>query len=209
MGLAKKLFRDLPTLSVLSVLLLGPIGMMSCKQIYLKSIGADRVEAEEQQFKVDFDTAWSSILDALKSYRLDLSNRDSGNIVTRWKDNTAERNLMDGDGIIRPYIKAQFRFLVSVSRTKIKGEDVMRIKVRKEQTVLSDPMDEARLIESDYVQERTLLYRLSKIIEQKSKLHELDKIRVDRELKRAASEAVLPGESSAPQAEIPSSVPEL
>ncbi len=186
------------------------LGISSCKETYLRSIGADRVETVEKEFYVDFETAWASVLDALKSYRLDVSNRDSGSIVTRWKDNTAERNLLDGDGTIRPHLKAQFRFIVSVARSKQRGKEMVSVRVRKEQTVIADPLDEPRRIESDLIQERTLLYRIARITEQRNKLQELDKARVERDLKKAAAEAAKSQDLQAePQVEtLPSAVQE-
>lgn len=183
---------------IFSVLLLIAICFFEsgCKEVYLKSIGAERVEFEEKSYVAEFETVWMAVLDALKSYRLDVSNRDTGSIITRWKDNTTDLNLTDGDGTIRPYIKAQYRYVISVFKTKLSGKDLMRVRVQRDQMVQSDPMDEMRRLESDMVKERTLIYRISRLIEMKSKLEELEKIRVDRELKKAAKEQNLQQEQA-------------
>ena len=150
---------------------------------YKKSVGAETQSSFRRVYATDFNTAWQAVLDALKSSRLDVSNRESGVIVTRWSNNTAEKNFTDGDGTTTPYMKAQYRFKINLSQGFYKNRKAIRISVQKEQVVQRDALDELRPLETDTIEENTLLYRVGRLINVRTRLAKLEEHRVNQEIR--------------------------
>lgn len=149
----------------------------------MKSVGGDTDRVYEKIFLTGYDSAWAATLEALKSFYLDITNRDAGIIQTRWMDNTADRVFVDEFGSARANLKAQFRFKVLVSQGFYEGQRSVRLSVRKEQMVQTDMLDGWRPIESDSIDENTLLYRIGRLIQMRAKIEEIESKRRERELK--------------------------
>src|SRR5687767_7172087 len=104
-----------------------------CMTAYKRSVGADIRNVHRRIWATDRNTAWQAALDSLKSTRLDVTNREAGFLQTRWMDNTSEKNFTDGDGTTSPYMKAQYRFKVTVAPGVFSGIQGVKVTVRKEQ----------------------------------------------------------------------------
>ena len=152
---------------------------------YKKSVGAETQSAFRRVYETSFNTAWQAVLDALKSSRLDVSNRESGVIITRWSNNTAEKNFTDGDGTTTPYMKAQYRFKINLSQGYYKNRKAIQITVLKEQVAQRDALDELRPLESDTIEENTLLYRVGRLINVRTRLAKIEENRVNEEIKNS------------------------
>ncbi len=165
-------------------LLLGAALLLSsgCMSAYVKTVGGDIDQSFSRIFVTDPDIAWEAALDALKSYRLDVSNRESGSIQTRWTDNTVERNSVESPDGTRMYLKTQFRYRVEVVDGFFNGVHAVRVVVRKEQLVQRDALEEFRPTTSDSIQENTLLYRIGRIIWIKMKVAQVEKRKRDKAL---------------------------
>jgi hypothetical protein len=143
------------------------------------------METHSKVFATDFNTAWDAVMDALKSMRLDISNRDRGYIQTRWMDNTADLNFTQSTGIDLPYLKAQYRFKVNVSKWVIDAKEAIKVTLIKEQVAQRDALDHLRQIETDQVDENTMLYRIGRVVYLKMKLSELEKQRNEEAIRKA------------------------
>lgn len=152
---------------------------------YKKSVGADTQKVYSRVFATDYNVAWQAVLDALKSSRLDVSNRESGVIQTRWTNNTAEKNFADSDGTTPLYMKAQYRFKVSLSRGMYKSQPAVKVTVQREQLVQRDALEDFRPVESDSIEENTLLYRISRIVNVRVRLAKLEEARVNAEIQNS------------------------
>src|SRR5262249_41763818 len=104
-----------------------------CVSAYTRSVGGESAQVFERIYFTDFNTAWQSVLDALKNSRLDISNREGGFIQTKWNDNTSEKNFADPFGSANAYLKAQFRFHISVAKGFYNGQATIKVSVLKEQ----------------------------------------------------------------------------
>ena len=145
-----------------------------CTTAYRQSIGAHTEEVYTRIFLTDFDTAWQAVLDALKSYRLDVSNRESGFIETKWTDNTAERNFVDSFAGAQTYLKSQYRFRTSVSRGFYDGKPSVKVSVQKDQVVQHDVLEGWTTVDTDSIEENTLLYRIGRIVYVRTKIAKLE-----------------------------------
>jgi hypothetical protein len=152
---------------------------------YKRSVGANTQSVYSKIYATDTNTAWQAVLDSLKSVRLDVTNREAGYLQTRWMDNTKEKNFTDGDGSTAPYMKAQYRIKVSVAKGVYQGRNAVKVTVQREQVAQRDALDDFRPLESDSIEENTLLYRIGRIITLKTRLAKLEEYRTKLEMRQA------------------------
>lgn len=152
---------------------------------YIKSVGGDSEKVIDRIFKSDFDTTWQAVLESLKSSPLEISNRESGYIRTKWIDNTDQKNFVDSFGPGKAYLKAQHRFRVTVSQGTFDRIPAVRVAVQKEQMVQYDILEGWRPVVSDEVDEETLLYRVGRIIFVRMKIAKADEEKSKEELKES------------------------
>jgi hypothetical protein len=168
----------------LSSLLLPLLLFQGCMTAYRQSVGVDNVgQVYSRSYMTDLDTAWQACLEAMKTYPMSERNSQSGFIQTKWVDNTEQRNFVDSFGDANATLKAQFRFKVNVAKTFYNGAPVVKIAVTKDQLVQHDVLEGWRSVETDSIDENTLLYRIGRIIYFRMKLAKLEKERVERESK--------------------------
>ena len=148
--------------------------LASCATAYRESIGSDTSRVIQRVYITDFNTAWQSVLDALKNNRLDVSNREGGFLQTKWTENTSEKNFVDSFGGADAYLKAQYRLRVNVGKGYYNGQPSVKISIQKEQLVQRDVLEGWRPTDSDAIDETTLLYRVGRIIHIKMKLAYLE-----------------------------------
>jgi hypothetical protein len=167
-------------LTALFLLLTGT----SCISAYHQIIGSTD-EQFERIFITDFNTAWQSILDALKNNRLDITNREGGYLQTKWVENTAEKNFTESFGNADSYLKAQSRFRIIVSKGFYNGRNSIKVAVQKEQLVQRDVLEGWRPVETDTIDEKSLLYRIGRLIALKMKITKMNEEKTAKELKEA------------------------
>lgn len=166
----------------IACIMLTSLSLTGCVNAYRKSVGADNVgQIFSRRYYTDVNTAWQAALEAMKSNPLDISNRESGYIQTKWVDNTEQRNFVDAFGDADTALKAQYRFKVNVASTFYNGEPVVKVTVTKDQLVQNDVLDGWRFIETDSIDEHTLLYRIGRIIFVRMKVAKIEEDRVKRE----------------------------
>jgi hypothetical protein len=141
-----------------------------CMSAYRRSVGAQIDQVFTKVFRTDVTTSWEACLESVKSMTLDISNREAGYLQTRWTDNTAEKNFSDSFAGAKAYLKAQYRFKVSVAQAYYNGEPVVKVAVQREQMVQRDVLDGWKPIQSDGIEEQTLLYRISRIVKLKLRM---------------------------------------
>ena len=148
--------------------------LTSCVSAYKESLGGDTDQVFSRIYYTDFDTAWQSILDALKHNRLDVTNREGGAIQTKWTDNTEEKNFSESFGGARAYLKAQYRFKVSAAKSFFNGRPAVKVTVQRDQLVQRDVLEGWQPTETDSIEENSLLYRIGRLILIKTKLAKLE-----------------------------------
>lgn len=173
----------------------------SCMKAYRQSAGGDPHQVHSRIYFTDFNTSWQAALDALKSSRLDISNREGGFIQTRWADNTAEKNFTDSFVGGDIYLKTQYRFRVTVAPGAYQGRQAIKVSVQKEQLIQRDVLEGWKPIETDSVEENTLLYRIGRLIFLRMKITALEEEKAQERLeqeKQVEEQSSTPEEQSAP-----------
>ena len=153
-----------------------------CMSAYKKSVGGDTDQVFAKIFLSEYPMAWEAAVDALKASPMEVVNRENGTLQTKWIDNTAERNLLDSAGSVSPYTKAQYRFRVSIAKGSLEGKNSVRVSVQKEQQIQRDVLEGWRNQETDGIQENSLLYRVSKLIEFKIKNEKIENQKIKKQL---------------------------
>jgi len=156
--------------------------LTSCVKAYTESVGGEPAQVFSRTYLTDFNTAWQSILEALKNSQIDIANQEGGYVQTKWTENTAEKNFTDSFNGTDAYLKAQYRFRVSVSKGIYRGRNTVKIRVQKEQLIQKDVLEGWKPIESDTIDEATLLYRIGRVIYIKMKIARLEDRKAKKEI---------------------------
>jgi hypothetical protein len=161
---------------------IAPLALAStgCMTAYKKSVGSETAQVFQRIYLTDFNTSWQAVLDAIKHSRLDVSNREGGFIQTKWTDNTSEKNFVDSFGGQDSYLKAQYRFRINVSKGFYNGQPSVKVSLQKEQLVQRDVLEGWRPIESDAVDENTLLYRIGRIISIRMRMAHIEEMKTKK-----------------------------
>jgi len=154
-----------------------------CMSAYKKSVGGDTDQVYQKVFVADYGFAWEAAVEALKASPMEVVNRENGTLQTKWIDNTAERNLIESAGSVLPYVKAQYRFRVTLSKGYFEGHPTVRLSVQKEQQAQRDVLEGWRNQETDGIQENSLLYRIGKLIDFKSRLQSIESQKIREQMK--------------------------
>ena len=158
------------------------LSLQGCVSAYKETVGGETEQVFSRVYLSDFNTSWQSVLEAMKHNRLDISNREAGYVQTKWTDNTEEKNLADSVGDAPIYLKAQYRFRVSVAKGFYNGKPSVKVSVQREQLVERDVLEGWRPIETDAIEENTLLYRIGRIIFIKMKLAKLEEEKTQQQI---------------------------
>jgi len=173
--------------AIFGFLLATAFGGSGCMTAYKKSVGANTQTNFHRVYNTDFNTAWQSVLDSMKSIRLDVTNREAGFLQSRWMDNTKEKNFTDGDGSTAIYMRAQYRFKVTVAKGVYNRVPAVKVTVQREQFAQRDALDDFHPLESDSIEENTLLYRIGRIIAIKTRITKLEEYQTKLEIQKAAA----------------------
>lgn len=158
-----------------------------CATAYRQSVGGVMLNVYTRIYVTDLNTAWQAALDALKSNVLEVSNREGGFIQTKWTDNTSEKNFVDSFGSQDTFLKAQYRFRITIAKGFYEEEPAIKVTVQKEQLVQRDVLDGWKPVETDSVEENALLYRIGRLIAIRMKLNHLEEQKVEKEMKKSES----------------------
>jgi hypothetical protein len=164
------------------------MSLAGCMTAYRRSVGATLDQTFSKVFLSDSTTVWQAMLEALKSYRLDVSDREAGFVQTRWTDNTSERNLVDSFGGSQIYLKAQFRFRINMDEGYFAGVKSIKLTVQREQMVQQDVLEGWRPVETDGIEERTLLYRLERLVTIRTRLAQIEKEKIEKQIESQVPE---------------------
>lgn len=161
------------------------LSLGACTAKYQRDLGGDPERVLTRTFIADFDTAWQAVLDALKSYPHDITNRESGFIQTRWVENTNERNWVESYGPGSANLKAQFRYRISLAKTRVEERPAVRVAVQRFQLIQKDVLEGWKPKPSDEIEEKTLLYRIGHVIGLRQRLARIEAARTQKQVEQS------------------------
>lgn len=143
----------------------------------------EELEMPSRVFKADFNQTWQAVIQIMKKYDIATQNQEAGFIKTRWIDNTSELNFADSFGSADAVKAARYKILVNVVKGYRSGREVCKVTFYKRQLVEQDFLQGWKEIPSDSIIEKTLLYRIERLISIDNKLKEIDKAKEAEQLK--------------------------
>lgn len=142
----------------------------------------EELEIPSQVYASDYNQTWQAVIQVMKRYDISYQNQESGKIKTRWMDNTLQVNFADSFGSSDAIKAAEFKLLINVAEGYSYGRKVTKVTIFKRQRVEHDFLQGWKESNSDVIQEKTLLYRIERLIAIDKKLKKLDEAREKEEL---------------------------
>lgn len=158
----------------LSMSLILMLVLFSCSSYEnFKSVSED-LEIPSQVYKADYNKVWQEVIKITSQYEREVYNQEAGIIKTRWKDNTLELNFADSFGSNDSVKAAQFKLIINVVKGYRGTKEVTKVSVFKRQRVEQDFLQGWKVLRSDGILEKTLLYRLERALAIETKLQEIE-----------------------------------
>jgi hypothetical protein len=159
------------------ILLIVLFGLASCASYEKFKEVTEEIDIPSQVYNADFNQSWQAVIQVMKRYDIAQQNQEAGYIKTRWMDNTLEVNFADSFGSNDSVKAAKFKVIVNVVKGYKAGREVSKVSVYKRQLVEQDFLQGWKEIRTDGIMEKTILYRLDRIITIDNKLRAIDKAR--------------------------------
>lgn len=158
--------------------------LSSCSSYEKFQKGATDFEIPSAIINADFPRTWAAVVSTIKRFEIDQQNMDSGVIKTKWIDNTVALNFTDSFGSMDKLKGARFRMLISVSSASTnKSNPQTKITIYKRQLVENDAFQGWKEVDSDHITEKTLLYRIQRLVAMDSTIESLQKEKESRMIK--------------------------
>lgn len=145
---------------------------------------ADEFEIPSIIINADLQRSWAAVVSTMKRFEIEQQNMDSGVIRTKWIDNTLSVNFTDSFGTTDKIKAARFKMLISVSSASTnKSRPQTKITIYKRQLVENDAFQGWKEVETDYITEKTLLYRIQRVVSMDGTIDKLQKEKENRMIK--------------------------
>jgi hypothetical protein len=142
----------------------------------------EELEIPTKIFKADYNQAWQAVIQVMRKFDIAQQNQEAGFIKTRWMDNTLEVNFTDSFGSSDSVKAAKFKLVVNVVKGFRASREVSKVTIYKRQLVEQDFLQGWKEVPTDGIMEKTLLYRIERLIATDNKLKEIDNAREREQL---------------------------
>jgi hypothetical protein len=167
-----KSFAQLIKISFYSIMVFGILWGCSSYENF-KQVSED-LEIPSQVYRADYNKVWQEVMKITNKYDREVYNQEAGVIKTRWMDNTLELNFADSFGSNDAVKSAQFKLIINVVKGFRGNKEVSKVTVFRRQRVEQDFLQGWKIIRSDGILERAILYRLERALAIESKLQEIE-----------------------------------
>lgn len=148
--------------------------LSSCASYEQFQYMSEEFEVPSQVYKADFNQTWQAVIDIMKRYDLEVYDQESGVIKTRWIDNTLELNFADSFGSSDAVKAARFRLIVNVVKGYRGDQEVSKVTIFKRQMIEQDFLQGWKVVPTDGIQEKTILYRIERGIAIDNRLKKIE-----------------------------------
>lgn len=142
----------------------------------------EEMEIPSKVFKADYNQTWQAVIQVMRKFDIAQQNQEAGFIKTRWMDNTLEVNFTDSFGSSDAVKAAKFKLVITVVKGFRASREVTKVTIYKRQLVEQDFLQGWKENPTDGIAEKTLLYRIERLIATDNKLKEIDKAREKEQL---------------------------
>lgn len=155
---------------------------MSCTSYEHFKRVTEEFDIPSQVYKADFTQTWQAVIQVMKKYDIAYQNQESGQIKTRWMDNTLQVNFADSFAGRDAVKAAEIKLVVNVAQGFSFGRKVTKVTIFKRQRVENDFLQGWKEEPTDGIQEKTLLYRIGRIIQNDNELRKIDEVKEKEQL---------------------------
>ncbi len=142
----------------------------------------EELEIPSKIYKADYNQTWQAVISVMRKFDIAQQNQEAGFIKSRWMDNTLEVNFADSFGSSDAVKAAKFKLVVNVVKGFRSSREVTKVTIYKRQLVEQDFLQGWKEMSPDGIMEKTLLYRIERLIAIDNKLKEIDKAREKEQL---------------------------
>jgi len=142
----------------------------------------EEMEMPSTIFKADYNQTWQAVITVMRKFDIAQQNQEAGFIKTRWMDNTLEVNFADSFGTSDAVKAAKFKLVVNVVKGFRSSQEVTKVTIYKRQLLEQDYLQGWKEVTTDGILERSLLYRIERLIVIDNQLKEIDKQREKEQL---------------------------
>lgn len=144
----------------------------------------EELEIPSKVYKADYNQTWQAVISVMRKFDIAQQNQEAGFIKTRWMDNTLEINFADSFGSSDSVKAAKFKIVVNVVKGFRASREATKVTIYKRQLVEQDFLQGWKEVSPDGIMEKTLLYRIERLIATDNKLKEIDKAREKEQLEK-------------------------
>jgi hypothetical protein len=145
----------------------------------------EELEIPSRIYKADYNQTWQAVITVMRKFDIAQQNQEAGFIKTRWMDNTLEVNFADSFGSSDAVKAAKFKLVINVVKGFRASREVSKVTIYKRQLVEQDFLQGWKEVSPDGIMEKTLLYRIERLISIDNKLKEIDKAREKEQLEQS------------------------
>lgn len=142
----------------------------------------EELEIPTKVYKADYNQTWQAVIQVMRKFDIAQQNQEAGFIKTRWMDNTLEVNFADSFGSSDSVKAAKYKLVVNVVKGFRASREVTKVTIYKRQLMEQDFLQGWKEVTTDGIAEKTLLYRIERLIATDNKLKEIDKAREKEQL---------------------------
>ena len=136
------------------------------------------LEIPSKIFRANYEQSWQAALAVMKKYDLEVINQESGLIKTRWHNNTLDLNFADSFGGRDSIKSAKYKLILNISKGFREGREVSKITLYKRQMVEQDFLQGWKVIPSDGITEKKVLYRIQRVLFMEGELKKIEDARI-------------------------------
>lgn len=142
---------------------------------------AEETEIPSQLYKTTYNQTWQAVLEIMQKYDLQLKNQEAGVIKTRWIDNTNQLNFNEAFGSQDMVKAARFKIIINVVKGFRGTREVSKVSVFKRQMIEKDFLQGWKVVRSDGILEKTILYRVDRILKRENMIKEIEEKKAKEE----------------------------
>ena len=138
-------------------------------------------------FRSNYAQSWQAALSVMKKYDLEVINQESGLIKTRWHNNTLDMNFADSFGGADSIKSAKYKLILNITKGFREGREVSKITLYKRQMVERDFLQGWKVVSSDGITEKKILYRIQRVLFIEGELKKIEDARIEEAEARESS----------------------
>jgi hypothetical protein len=158
----------------ISVLGFCALAFYSCSSYENFKYVTEELEIPTQVYRADYNKVWQEVMKITNKYAREVYNQEAGVIKTRWIDNTLELNFADSFGSNDSVKSAEFKLIINVVKGYRGSKEVTKVTVFKRQRIEQDFLQGWKVIKTDGILEKSILYRLERALLIESRLQEIE-----------------------------------